>query len=449
MGKTGEATGADLAHLPGERGLPLAGHLPALVRDPVGTLRTLYQRHGEVFTVNLLGTRMVMLLGPDANEFLLTDRGQVLSSRHGWDFFIGPFFHNGIMLRDFDEHRFHRRILQQAFRKPVLVNYLAMMQPDIARGLERWLAQDRLLVYPAVKALTLDLASTVFLGQALGREADTLNRAFVDCVRAGSAYVRYPVPGLAWARGLRSRKVLDAWFAAQVPARRRRAGDDTFTLLCHALDEDGNALDDRDVVDHMVFLLMAAHDTTTITLTNTLYQLARHPQWQERLREESLALGPGPLAFADLEKLTGIDRVMKESLRLIPPVPGLPRRAVRDVVFAGHRLPAGALLNIPLNFSHQMPEYWNDPWRFDPERFAPARAEHRVHPYAWCPFGGGAHMCLGLHFAELQVKAVLHRLLCTARWAVPAGYRMPVDHSSLPTPRDGLPVRIAPLPRRA
>jgi cytochrome P450 len=97
------------------------------------------------------------------------------------------------------------------------------------------------------------------------------------------------------------------------------------------------------------------------------------------------------------------------------------------------------------HFIHHMPEYWPDPERFDPERFAPHRREDRVHSHAWLPFGGGVHKCIGLRFAALQVKAVLHQLLLTRRWTVPAGYRMPLDYTSMPTPRDGLPVQVSPV----
>ncbi|MGH8454782.1 MAG: cytochrome P450, partial [Nevskiales bacterium] len=118
------------------------------------------------------------------------------------------------------------------------------------------------------------------------------------------------------------------------------------------------------------------------------------------------------------------------------------RRSVRECEFKGFRIPAGHLIQISPWFSHTMPEYWTEPLCFDPERFSESRAEDRQHPFLWIPFGGGAHKCIGLHFGEMEVKAVLHQLLLRYRWSVPEGYVMKQDFTSLPIPKDRLPVRL-------
>jgi cytochrome P450 len=192
----------------------------------------------------------------------------------------------------------------------------------------------------------------------------------------------------------------------------------------------------------MIFALMAAHDTTTITLTTMAYYLAKFPEWQERLRDESLALGRPVLEFDDLDALPSADLVMKEALRLLPPVPALPRRVVKDTSILGYHIPAGTTVVVPALTNHHMAEWWPDPERFDPERFAPERREDKVHKYAWAPFGGGAHKCIGLHFAGMQVKSILHQVLLRYRWSVPGRYEWPLDTTSLPSPKDGLPVRL-------
>jgi cytochrome P450 len=92
--------------------------------------------------------------------------------------------------------------------------------------------------------------------------------------------------------------------------------------------------------------------------------------------------------------------------------------------------------------NHYLPELWPDPTHFDPDRFAPDRREDRSHRLAFEPFGAGVHKCIGLHFAAMQVRAVLHELLLTYRWSVPEGYRWPIDLTALPYPRDGVPVTL-------
>jgi cytochrome P450 len=196
------------------------------------------------------------------------------------------------------------------------------------------------------------------------------------------------------------------------------------------------------VINHMIFLLMAAHDTTTITMTSMAYLLARHPAWQDRLREESLALGKPALDFEDLDRLTGMDLVMKEALRLIPPVPAVPRKTVRETELLGFVLPRDTTVTVSILFNHHFDRLWTDPERFDPERFAAHRREDKAHSHAWTPFGGGVHKCIGLKFAAVQVKAIMHQVLLRYRWSVPDGYEMPIDWSALPIPKDGLPVRL-------
>jgi cytochrome P450 len=280
------------------------------------------------------------------------------------------------------------------------------------------------------------------MGEELGPEADRINRAFIDCVRAGTAIVRAPVPGGRWKKGLDGRRVLEKFFYSRLAQKRAQPGDDLFSHLCQAQDEHGRKFSDDDVVNHMIFLMMAAHDTSTITLCSMFYQLAKHPEWQERLRREAFALGKRDLEYPDLEKLADTSLVMKEALRLLTPVHGIPRKTTRDVEFKGYHIPAGTFIAVSPIVTHRLPEWWSNPEAFDPERFSEGRAEHKKHMYQYVPFGGGAHMCIGLHFAEMQVKAILHHVLQRYRWSVPSRYRMPADFTSLPVPADKLPVRL-------
>jgi cytochrome P450 len=439
------ATPAEIRQLkrsmPGSHGLPLLGHGLDFITDPLRMGLKLSRELGPVFWADALGQTFVTLVGPDANQLVLRNHDEAFSNRLGWDYYIGKFFRRGVMLLDFEEHRHHRGIMQAAFKKPVMERHLARMNPAIARGIAKW-PTGRFEVLPGIKQLTLDIATEIFMGEELGPEADRVNRAFVDCVRAGTALVRAPVPGGRWKKGLDGRKLLEKFFQARIAKKRAQPGDDLFSHLCQAEDEHGRRFSDEDVVNHMIFLMMAAHDTSTITLCSMVYQLARHPEWQERLREESMHLGHRDVAHEDLEKLSAAGLVMKEALRLLAPVHGIPRKTVKPVEFRGYRIPAGVMITISPIVTHHLPEWWQEPARFDPERFGEARAEHKRHPYQYLPFGGGAHMCIGLHFAEMQVKAILHQLLRRYRWSVPGRYEMPVDFTSLPVPADRLPVRL-------
>ncbi|MFA1544847.1 cytochrome P450 [Actinomadura chokoriensis] len=435
--------GSGLKPVPGVPGVPYIGSTLAVMRDPIGMARKRYDQYGPVAWGWLLGQRTVTVQGPEAAQAVLVNRDKAFANGPAWSTFIGPFFTRGIMLLDFEEHLHHRRIMQEAFTRPRLQAYMEAMAPGIVAGLESWEPGPGFKVYDQIKKLTLDLAVDVFMGIELDdAERARVNGAFIDAVRAGTAYVRFPVPGLRWHKGLQARKVLEEFFYRHLPAKRRDGGDDLFAALCQAQTDDGERFTDEDVVNHMIFALMAAHDTTTITLTTMFYYLAKYPEWQERLREESLNLGRPRPGYDDLDHFTGIDMVMKESLRMVAPVPALPRRVVKDTSVLGFHIPAGSLVVVPMLSNHHMPQWWPDPDTFDPERFSPERREDKIHKYAWAPFGGGAHKCIGLYFAGMQVKTILHQVLQRYRWSVPARYEWPLDTTSLPSPKDGLPVRL-------
>jgi cytochrome P450 len=133
---------------------------------------------------------------------------------------------------------------------------------------------------------------------------------------------------------------------------------------------------------------------------------------------------------------------MKESMRMITPVPGVIRKTVADTEIMGFFVPKDTYVSVNLHGVHHLNEYWPDPEVFDPDRFADDRREDKVHRHAWMPFGIGVHKCIGLHFAGQQIKAALHQMLLQFDWTVPAGYSMPIDWSSLPRHRDGLPVGL-------
>src|SRR5262249_5704779 len=156
----------------------------------------------------------------------------------------------------------------------------------------------------------------------------------------------------------------------------------------------------------MSFLMMAAHDTLTSSLTSFVNFLAANPDWQQKLREEVRALGlrpDEPLPFEKLDAPPLNEMAFKESIPLRPPVPSTPRRAMRDFAFGGYNIPAGTWVGIDPLFTHHMSSVWPDPKKFDPLRFS-EQAQRAQHRFAFVPFGGGAHMCLGLHFAYMQAK---------------------------------------------
>lgn len=432
--------------------IPLVGGILAYSRDPLGFMREQYEQ-GPVTERKLLGRTWTLLTGPDACEAALKNKDKAFANAPGWGFIVGPFFDRGLMLLDFAEHHQHRRLMQEAFTRPRIEGYVAAMGPAVAAGLDRWSPAHDFAVYPATKELTLDLATQIFMGGAEFADADELDRineAFIACVQAATGLVRADLPFTRWRRGLRGRRLLEEFLRRQLPAKRaQEPGErsDLFSILTHLRSEDGETFSDDDIVNHMIFLLMAAHDTSTITVAIVMSYLGQHPQWQERCRAESGALGDYP-DLGGLESLGSLDLVIKESLRLVPPVPMLVRQTVADTEVLGVAIPKGRTTGVMVHLSHHLEELWTEPSRFDPERFSTERREDKSHRMAWEPFGGGVHKCLGMAFAGAEVTTILHQILRRFEWSVDPDYIPPLDYRSLPFPTDGLPLDLQPLRTR-
>src|SRR6476620_1787088 len=283
----------ELTHIPGDEGWPIIGKTFQVLADPKGHIERNGAKYGLVYRTHIFGETNIVLLGPEANELVLFDQQKLFSSTHGWSKVLGLLFPLGLMLLDFDEHRLHRKALSVAFKSGPMKSYLSDLDRGISARVAQWKAKPgEMQLYPAMKQLTLDLAAKSFLGADIGPEVDEINRAFIDMVAAAVTPIRRPLPGTQMARGVNGRKRIVAYFREQIPLRRaKEGGEDLFSQLCHATHEDGALLSDQDIIDHMSFLMMAAHDTLTSSLTSFIGELAANPEWQSRLREEVTGLG--------------------------------------------------------------------------------------------------------------------------------------------------------------
>lgn len=436
-----------LDHIPGEDGWPVLGTTLQLLADPIGFGNRMRAKYGNVYRNNSFGRRGVILIGAEANELVLFDRGKLFSSEQGWGPVLDQLFPRGLMLLDFDHHRADRRALSIAFKPEPMRHYSDALNRGISQRVQEWSGRE-MAFYPAIKQLTLDLAADSFLGLPWGPEADKINTAFIDMVQASIGVIRKPLPFTAMGRGVAGRKFLLEYFTAETLRRREQGGgQDMFSQFARATHEDGSLMPVDEVVDHMIFLMMAAHDTITSSATSLIWLLAKNPEWQDKLREELRAVTGGEgraLAYDDLGKLDLTEMAFKEALRMIPPVPSLPRRALREFTFGGYTIPAGTPVGISPAAVHMMEEYWPEPAKFDPLRFTPEQVAKR-HKYAWVPFGGGAHMCLGLHFAYMQVKILLTHVLTRYHIDIAPGYEPKWQPWPIPKPSDGLRVTFRPV----
>jgi len=432
-----------IGHLPGRYGLPLLGRTFGFIVEPFAVLDSIYREYGPVSRISLTFQKMVLALGPDYIQALMLDREQLYSARMGYDGPLGDFFSGGLLVRDFTEHRLHRRIMQTAFKTPAMRQYIGEMQPLIDDSLTGWASMENFHFYPHIKTLLLDIGARVFLGLDLkGPETRRLNQAFLDMMAGTLALIRRDWPGLLYRKGMNGRRELERFFIDLVPQKRASGGTDMASHFARETTPEGELFPDDVVAYHLIFLLLAAHDTTTSALTMASYYLAQHQDWQDRLREELQGLGKDYLDYDDLPRLEECERSFHEVMRLHPPVPQLMRRTVRETELDGYAIPAHTLVQVSPLYVHRMEEWWTRPHDFDPDRFASGREEHKQHSFLWAPFGGGAHKCIGMHFADMLYKSIMAQLLTRYRLHLPQGYRLParLQHFPFAKPMDNLPL---------
>ena len=437
-----------LSHLPTAGGAPFWADFQIL-RHPLAFTRAVHAQLGPVARSVIGGQPQVLLLSAGALETVLLDRERVFSAKGGWASLMGDLFPRGLLLRDGEEHRHHRRLLLPSMKREALQGYLQRMVEPVRSTVTQWLQAGQLpgLGLPAMRHLALSRAADLLLALQDAAEVRRAESDFGELVDASTALIRLPWIGRRYARGLRARTRLVAQLLSLTHQRRAQPGPDLLSQLAGARDEDGHQLRDEEIVDHLVFLMMAAHDTTASALTSALVFLAQHPEWQVRLREELAAEGPsfdtdGPNVMARLAARTQMGQVIREVLRLHPPVGFLQRQTLRDVEVEGVKLPQGALLTlVPLHVQRDS-QWWDLPDTFRPQRFEEAQARH---PYAWAPFGGGAHLCLGLHLADAQMRLVLGEVLRRAVLSLPAGAQPQWRHAPITHPVPGIALRLNPL----
>lgn len=437
-----QITKKDLEHIPGDLGLPIIGNFFEFIRDATLFYESRKKKYGDVFKMKTPWALSVVLTGTNANKFILVEQGKCTSNKEAWEMSIGELFPNGLMLMDGEQHKYHRGIMQDAFKKEPIQGYLDIMPNIIKKEIDSLLGQEKILAFPFFKNLTLKIAAHVFFGLDMKEDLSQINTAITDIVNAATA-IPIKLPFTKYQKGLNGRAFLVDYFRSILPERRKNPGKDLFSKLCQATSEEGNQFTDDEIIDHLIFILMAAHDTTAITLTLMTYFLAKYPNWQKQVREEVSFLNIcKKLKTNDLRKLEKTGLVMKETLRMHPPLIMVTRKLEKEMEVYNYKIPKNTFVNLVFQLSHHDKRSWSKPSEFDPERFNKIRNEQSKCPFGYAPFGAGKHHCIGFNFAEILVKLSLTELLQRFKVSVPEGYECPIKDVPLKQPKDNLPLYL-------
>lgn len=422
--------------------------------EPLPLLLEAYERFGPVFTLRLFHSNVVFMLGPAANYYMTVSHASNFRWRESHFRDLIGLMGDGLLTIDGEFHRRSRLIMLPAFHREHIAASVDVILDETTRALDRFAPGATIDLY----AWTRTLALRVAMRALFGVDPDSPQARAIDAARLFEEALHfYTVPPAMrimrgpfspWSRLQRAARKLDTLIYAEITRRRSTGerGQDILSLLLDASDEDGNTLSDLQIRDEVMTLLFAGHDTTTSTVSFMFYELAQHPHvLATLLAEQDAAIdGDTPSASQLMSgELAQLELVLEETLRKYPPAWIGPRRSVEPFEFEGVPVPGRAFVNYCSWASHHLPDVFDEPDRFRPERFTPdARAA--LPKGAYVPFGGGSRTCIGMRFGQLEVRAIAALILSRCTLELPPDFRLRIRQMPTISPKDGLPMHVRP-----
>ncbi|MGZ9235176.1 MAG: cytochrome P450 [Anaerolineales bacterium] len=398
--------------------------LRALIKEgsPLGPLKVMAKQIGRFFQIPIPGFRPFVVFGPEANrQLLVTERNKVLWRNSDP---VTDLLRRGVLVTDGEEHDRYRALMEPSLHPSMLSEYKQMMIEQTDRVSSTW--KDGEIVDMLVEGRKIAL---LIIMQALFSKDvwNDLPRIWTPIIKA----IQYISPGLwiFWRRmprfGYKKHlENLDEYLFGTIQERRKRK-DAEKDLLGHLIDA---GLSDDVIRDQMLTMLIAGHDTSTALLAWTFVLLGQHPDIHAELVKE----------IDTEEKSALLDQVIKESLRLYPPIHIGNRRVKEEMKFNDGEVPAGERMFYSIYLTHRDPSIWEDAERFCPERFAQGR---KTPSFSYIPFGGGPRSCIGAAFGQAEARIVLARLLQTHRFEF-MNHKIHPHMGATLEPRPGVRMRV-------
>ena len=448
-------------HAPGPKGHPVLGFIPELNQDALGFLLGLRRDYGDVVRFRIGPAPVYLVSHPDLVKGILQDNNTDYHKDIATDK-IKTLLGLSLLTGEGEFWLKQRRLIQPLFHRQRIASFATTMTDATTRMLDkRWQghAQRRepLDIAKEMMHLTLDIVGWTLFSTDVTKDADrignALSAALVLAMRKLRAIIDLPefVPTPTNRQYQQAKAVLDDVIYGLIRSRRESGEDagDLLSMLMNTRDEDtGEGMSERQIRNEAMTFFVAGHETTSNALTWTFHLLAQHPEVRTRLEQEvdEALAGRTPTA-EDVAKLPYTRRVLEESMRLYPPAWAIGRKPLKPITIGGYDVPKGSNIIMSTYVVHRHPDFWDEPERFDPDRFLPERAQGR-HRYAYIPFGGGPRLCIGSNFAMMEAQLILATI--TQRYRLEHVPNRPVLAESLITlrPKHGLPMTLTPRTSR-
>jgi sterol 14alpha-demethylase len=427
-------------HLPPrlEGGLPVLGHALEFNKNPVQLMERARVLYGDLCTVAMPGTDAIIMTGAKAQEKFFRLSDEDISQAEAYRL-MTPIFGKGIAY-DAPPPIMKEQLgfFHEALREARMKTYAQGFIDEAEDYFGRWDDFGVINMYDVGNELTIYTSSRSLLGnefrQQLSGEFSKLYADMEDGLSA-LAFLAPNLPTPKFRKRDKARARLLELITGIVEDRRRRGivGDDMLQSLMDASYKDGRKLSEDEITGLLLTIMFAGHHTSGVTFSWTGILLAQHPEWVAELRAEQRAvLGDrSELTLDDLRSMPKLDATIKEVLRMYPPIIVMMRKVINDFSFGGYDFPHGSMIFAAPAVSHYIPEIFPEPHKFDPTRFLDPVNADKANPMAWIPFGAGRHRCMGIMFAQLQLRALWSHLLRNFDFETVAGDVYEPDYSRL------------------
>ncbi|MGF1488499.1 MAG: cytochrome P450 [Prochloraceae cyanobacterium] len=391
---------------PGDLGLPIIG--PNLKVKP-GFRAENRHKYGDIFKTRFFGMNFIYLYGKEANRFILSNENIyfVNSSFPNSKTVFGT---NTLTWQRGEKHKESRKILFQAFNDRAIKKYLSLAELITEKRLEKWSKLDSIELYSAIKNYTFDLNCQIILGIESASQTELVN--LLKDLGSGIIGLPIPLPQTRFGRALGSRKKLLKEIEEIIVRHKNKQQDCALDILLKT-----NSFSDRELKEQIINLIFLGHRELTSALSSFCVLMAKNPKVLDRINTEQEKIAD--LEISNLEKIkamTYLETVIKEVLRLFPPVPGGNRKVIQECSFGGYKIPKNWYVTYDIKSTHQDPEIYSQPDLFLPERFNLENQEDRKQPYSYIPFGGGLRECLGKELALVIMKIFASTLVSNYSW---------------------------------
>lgn len=397
--------------------LPLLGHMLEFGKNPFAYMMKLRNTLGEIGEFRMFHQQMVLLTGPEASEAFFRAPDAQLDQSQAYKI-MTPIFGKGVVF-DAPPHKKDQQLkmLMPVLRDQPMRGYARVIVREVEQMIADWGDSGEIDLLEFMKELTIYTSSHCLLGDEFRYELnEEFARIYHDLEQGVNplAFVFPNLPLPVFRRRDKARARLQELVTGIIEKRARKAekSEDAFQMLIDARYDDGTRLSAHEITGMLVGTIFAGHHTTAGTAAWTLLELARRPEYMDAvLQELDGNFGvDGEVTFQSLREIPVLENVIKEVLRLHPPLIFLIRKVVQDFHFKNYSVKAGKYVCASPRVSHRIADVFPDPEKFDPDRYTEARQED-ARPFSWIAFGGGKHKCSGNAFAMLQLKAIFCILL--------------------------------------